>query len=113
MQMLTHNITKSSIDTKTAQWINSYFINGASQKHSNYIFENKSSFFIIKSGVKIEIWTLLLFMASFDLSNLGGWMESNFSVDFDVGKSKDFGIFLSESINFEYLRHKAKFKNWL
>ena len=34
-----------------------------------------------------------------------GWKTSNFIVDFDVGKSKDFGVFLSESINFEYLRH--------
>ena len=33
------------------------------------------------------------------------WKTSNFIVDFDVGKSKDFGVFLSESINFEYLRH--------
>ena len=82
---------------------NSYFINGASQKHSNYIFENKSSFFIIKSGVKIEIWTLLFFMASV-ISEVE-WKTSNFIVDFDVGKSKDFGVFLSESINFDYLRH--------
>jgi len=33
-----------------------------------------------------------------------GWKTSNFIVDFDVGKNKDFGVFLSESINFEYLR---------
>ena len=29
-----------------------------------------------KSGVGFEIWTLLSFMASFDLSNLGGQMEN-------------------------------------
>ena len=43
-----HNITKSLIDTKTAKWIKSYFINGASHKHFNYIFVNKSSYFLIK-----------------------------------------------------------------
>ena len=47
VQLLTHKITKSSIDTKTVQRINSYFIDGASQKHFDYIFENKSSFFFI------------------------------------------------------------------
>ena len=40
-------------------------------------------------------------MASFDLSNLGGHME-NFN--FDVEKSEDFGVPLSESINIDYLR---------
>ena len=34
------------------------------------------TFSIIKSGVQIEIWTLEFFMASFDLSNLGGQMEN-------------------------------------
>ena len=32
--------------------------------------------FFSKSGVRFEIWTLLFFMASFDLSNLGGQMEN-------------------------------------
>ena len=53
-----HNITKSSINTKTAQWMNSYFINCASHKHSNYIFVKKAVFFLIKSGMGFEIWTL-------------------------------------------------------
>ena len=44
MQMLTHNITKRLIDTKMAQWTNSYCINRASQKHSNYIFVNNIFF---------------------------------------------------------------------
>ena len=45
-------------------------------------------------------------MASFDLSNLGGWMENlKFIVDFDVEKREDFGVIWSESINFDYLRH--------
>ena len=30
------------------------------------------------------------------------WKTSNFIVDFDVEKSKDFGVPLSESINFDY-----------
>ena len=36
------------INTKMAKWINSYFIHGASHKHSNYIFVNKSNHFFIK-----------------------------------------------------------------
>ena len=42
-------------------------------------------------------------------SSQAGWMDGQsqilHTVDFDVGKSKGFGAFLSESINFEYLRH--------
>jgi hypothetical protein len=76
MQMLTHSITKRMINTKMAKMINSYFINGASHKHSNYIFVNKSNYFFYKSGVRFEIWALLFFMASFDLFNLGGQMEN-------------------------------------
>ena len=76
MQMLTHSITKRLINTKMAKWINSYFINGASHKHSNYIFVNKSSYFFYNSGVRVKIWTLLFFMASFDISNLRGQMEN-------------------------------------
>jgi len=37
---------------------------------------NKSSYFFSKSIVRFEIWTLLFFRASFDLSNLGGRMEN-------------------------------------
>ena len=33
------------------------------------------------------------------------WKTSNFIVDFDVEKREDFGVSLSESINFDYLRH--------
>ena len=33
------------------------------------------------------------------------WKTSNFIVDFDVEKKEDFGVILSESINFDYLRH--------
>ena len=36
---------------------------------------NKSNDFFYKSGVRFEIWALSFFRASFDLSNLGGWME--------------------------------------
>ena len=91
--MLTHNITKSSIDTKMAQWINSYFINGASQKHSNYIFENKSSFLLLKVVSELKFghfyfsWPPLT-----SVTSEVGWKTSNFIVDFDVGKSKDFGV---------------------
>ena len=43
-------------------------------------------------------------MASFDLSNLGGQMENlKFSCEFGVEKREDFGVPLSESINFDYL----------
>ena len=64
------------------------------------------SVFFSKSGVRFEIWTLLFFRASFDLSNLRGQIEktSNFIVDFDVEKWEDFDVILSESINFDYLR---------
>ena len=37
------------------------------------------------------------------------WKTSNFIVDFDVEKREDFGVLLSESINFDYLRPYAKF----
>ena len=37
------------------------------------------------------------------------WKTSNFIVDFDVEKREDFGVPLSESINFYYLRYQAKF----
>ena len=57
MQMLKLQ-TKSSIDTKTVQRINSYFIDGASQRHFSNIFVNKDSFFIVLSCVGTEIWTL-------------------------------------------------------
>ena len=33
------------------------------------------------------------------------WKTSNFIMDFDVEKKEDFGVILSESINFDYLRH--------
>ena len=67
---------------------------------------NKSNYFFYKSGVGFEIRALLFFMASFDLSNLRGQMEtSNFIVDFDAEKREEFGVPLSESINFDYLRH--------
>ena len=69
-----HKITKSLIHTKTAKWIKSYFINGASHKHFNYIFVNKRNYFFSKNGVRFEIWTF--FWASFDLSYLGGQMEN-------------------------------------
>ena len=36
-----------------------------------------------------------------------GWETSNFIVDFDVEKREDFGLILSESINFDYLRHST------
>ena len=36
---------------------------------------NKSNYFFYKSSVRFEIRALLFFRASFDLSNLGGWME--------------------------------------
>ena len=69
----------------------SYFINGASHKHCNYIFENKSNYFSYKCGVIFEIWTLLFFTASFDLSNLGGQMENlKFYCGFWCGKKGRF-----------------------
>ena len=34
---------------------------------------------------------------------------SNFIVDFDVEKREDFGVLLSESFNFDYLRPWGKF----
>ena len=68
----------------------SYFINGASHKHCNYIFVSKRNFFY-KSGVRFEIWTLLFFMASFDLRNLGGQMENlKFYCGFLCGKKGRF-----------------------
>ena len=33
------------------------------------------------------------------------WKTSNFIVDFDAEKREDFGVPLSEIINFDYLRH--------
>jgi hypothetical protein len=33
------------------------------------------------------------------------WKTSSFIVDFDVEKREDFGVPISESINFDYLRH--------
>ena len=68
------------------------------------MFVTKSSYFSHKSGVRFEICTLSFFMASFDLSNLGGQMENlKFSCEFGVEKREDFGVPLSESINFDYL----------
>ena len=65
MQMLTHNKTKSLIDTKTTM---EYFINSAFHIHSNYILVNKSNlFFNVVSDLKF---------GCFDLSNLGGLMEN-------------------------------------
>jgi hypothetical protein len=46
-----------------------------SHKHFSYIFVNKISYFFSKSGDRFEIWTLLFFLASFDLSNLRGQIE--------------------------------------
>ena len=69
MQILTHNITKRLIDTKTAELTNSCFINGASHKHSNYIFMIKSNylfFFFDKSGVGFEIGVLSSESINFD-----------------------------------------------
>ena len=44
-----------------------------------------------------------IFMALFDLSNLGGQMENlKFYCGFDVEKREDFGAPLSESINIDY-----------
>ena len=41
---------------KKAKRNNSYFINGASHKHSNYIFMIKSNYLFYKSGVGFEIY---------------------------------------------------------
>ena len=45
------------------------------------------SFVFFECGVGFEIWTLLFFMASSDLSNLGGQLENlKFYLDFDMVK---------------------------
>ena len=64
------------------------------------MFVTKSSYFSHKSGVRFEICTLSFFMASFDLSNLGGQMEN---LKFYCGKKGRFWCTFSESINFDYL----------
>ena len=38
------------------------------------------------------------------------WKTSDFIVDLNKKKREDYGVPLSESINFDYLRHYAKFK---
>ena len=69
-------------------------------------FANKSNYFFYKSDVGFEIWAILLFVASFDHSNLRGQVENlKFYCGFLCGKREDFGVILSESINFDYLRH--------
>ena len=37
------------------------------------------------------------------------WKTSNFVVDFDVEKREDFGVSLSESINFDYKSTRLSF----
>ena len=100
----THTQHNKKVDEhQIAKWKKSYFINGASHKHFNYIFENKSNYFFHKSGVRFEIWTLLFFMTSFDLSNLGGQKENlKFYCGFWCGKKGRF-----------WCNFKWKYKFWL
>ena len=100
----THTQHNKKVDEhQIAKWKKSYFINGASHKHFNYIFENKSNYFFHKSGVRFEIWTLLFFMTSSDLSNLGGQKENlKFYCGFWCGKKGRF-----------WCNFKWKYKFWL
>ena len=67
---------------------------------------NKSNIFFIKvlSDLKFEhfyfLW-LPLTSATLEVR----WKTSNFIVDFDAEKREDIGVPLSESINFDDLRH--------
>ena len=112
MQMLTHNITKSLIDTKTAQWINSRFINGASQKPSNYILENKSSFSLLKVVSELEFGHFYFWWPPLtSIISEVGWKTSNFIMNFDVGKKQRFWcIFKSK---YQFWMTEAEFENWL
>ena len=65
------------------------------------IFENKSNYFFInvvsdlKFGHFYFSWPHLT-----SATSEVRWKTSNFIVDFDVEKKEDFGVILSESINF-------------
>jgi hypothetical protein len=66
---------------------------------------NKSNFFFIKVVSDLKFghfyfsWPPLT-----SATSEVRWKTSNFIVDFDVEKREDFGVLLSESINFDYLR---------
>ena len=67
---------------------------------------NKSNYFFIKvlSDLKFGHFYFLWPPLTSATSEVR-WKTSNFIVDFDVEKREDFGVPLSESINFDYLRH--------
>ena len=66
---------------------------------------NRSSYFLIKvvSDLKLgHFYFLWLCLPSATLEVK--WKTSNFIVDFDLEKREDFGVPLSESINFDYFK---------
>ena len=66
---------------------------------------NKRNYSLVKVVSDLKFGHLFLGGTSFELSNLGGGTEtSNFNVDFNVGKSEEFGVPLCEIINFEHWR---------
>ena len=67
---------------------------------------NKSSYFFIKVVSDLKFGHFYFFGPPLTSATLeAGWKTSNFIVDFDVEKREDFVVPLSESINFDYLRH--------
>ena len=73
--------------------------------HLKNILVNKRNYSLVKVVSDLKFGHLFLGGTSFELSNLGGGTEtSNFNVDFNVGKSEEFGVPLCEIINFEHWR---------
>ena len=68
-------------------------MNRASHKHFNYIFVNKSSYFIIKVVSDLKFGHFYFFGPPVTLATSeAGWKTSNFNVDFNVEKREEFGV---------------------
>ena len=66
---------------------------------------NKSNYFFIKVVSDLKFGPFYSSWPPLTSATLEvRWKTSNLIVDFDVEKGEDFGVPLSESINFDYLR---------
>ena len=73
----------------------------------------KAVFFYLKWCQNWNLDTFIFSWPPLTSWTLVGCKTSNFIVDFDVGKSKDFGVFLSESINWAWAKKIRFWKTFL
>ena len=76
-----------------------------SHKHFNYIFVNKSSYFLVKVVSALKFGHFYFFGPPLtSTTSEVEWKTSNFNLGINVGKREEFGVLLSEIVNLEYWR---------